>query len=69
MWHTRSDQEKIMNEYSNERIKKEAELKALGYFLEAYESLTGKSIKVLEKTERPDFFCTRKNGRKVGVEL
>lgn len=64
-----STHEKVMNEYSNERVKKEAERESLGYFLEAYESLTGESIEVLEESERPDFICLRKDGCKVGIEL
>lgn len=58
-----------MNGYTNERIKKEAELEALGYFLEAYEIATGKTFKIRETTESPDFVCTQQDGEQVGIEL
>ena len=58
-----------MNEYTNERFKKEIERQSLGYFLEAYEDLTGESIEVIEISEKPDFICVRDDGRKVGIEL
>ena len=37
--------------------------------MDAYEDVTGESLSVLSVTERPDFICVRKDGRKVGVEL
>jgi len=58
-----------MSEYPNEQVKKEAEQQALYYFLDAYESVTGETLEVLEPTERPDFICVRQNGEQVGVEL
>lgn len=58
-----------MNEYTIERIKKENEEESLGYFLEAYESIIGKSFEKVEKSERPDFLCTRQDGGEVGIEL
>lgn len=58
-----------MSECSNKRMKKEAELEALNYFLNAYECVTRETLEVLEATERPDFICARQNGERVGVEL
>lgn len=58
-----------MNEYTQERVKKEAERKSLDYFLDAYESVTDESIEGAEDFERPDFICNRKGGEKIGIEL
>jgi hypothetical protein len=58
-----------MSEYTIERIQKETEQESLGYFLEAYENLTGVTFELLEATERPDFICIRDSGGVVGVEL
>ena len=58
-----------MNDYTNERIKKESEDESLGYFLEVYESIIGESFKSIESSERPDFLCTRQDGTRVGIEL
>jgi hypothetical protein len=58
-----------MNEYSSKRLKKEAEEETLKLFSEAYESVTGEPIEVIEVSERPDFICVRRDGCKVGVEL
>lgn len=58
-----------MNEYTSERIKKEDEQESLGYFLEAYEIVTGETLEILTATERPDFICIRDSGLMVGIEL
>jgi len=58
-----------MNEFTIERVKKEAEQESLCYFLDAYKTATGKALEILEVTERPDFICARQNGTRVGVEL
>lgn len=58
-----------MNDITNERFKKESESESIGYFLEAYEQVTGESLTVLANSERPDFICERQNGNKVGIEL
>jgi len=58
-----------MSEYKIERIQKEAEQESLGYFLDAYESVTGETFEGLEATERPDFICIRESGGMVGIEL
>lgn len=38
-------------------------------FLEAYEWVTGDTLKVIEANESPDFICERPDGSRVGVEL
>jgi len=58
-----------MNEWTNDRAKKEEESEALEYFLEAYEQLTGESYTALQISERPDFICGRRNGTEVGIEF
>lgn len=58
-----------MNEYNQERFKKEDETKDLVYFLESYQNATGNKLQLLEASERPDFICEYSNGLKVGVEL
>lgn len=58
-----------MSEYSNERVKKEAEQEAFNYFLDAYECVTRETLEVFETAERPDFICVRQNGERAGVEL
>ena len=58
-----------MNEYTIERMKKENEEESLGYFLEAYESIIGECFERVEKSERPDFLCTRQDSSKLGIEL
>lgn len=58
-----------MSEYTIGQIKKAAEQESLTYFLEAYESVTGETLEILESTERPDFICVRLNEARVGIEL
>jgi|GEM_PF-5063437 len=40
-----------MNEYSNELVTRKAEPESFGNFLDAYESLSGESIEVVEEAE------------------
>jgi|GEM_PF-2582340 len=58
-----------MNEYTNERAKKELEEQSLIYFMEVYKNVTGESIKLIAKAERPDFICVTGNEIKIGIEL
>lgn len=58
-----------MNEYNQERFKKEAETQDLVYFLKSYLNITGKDLQLLEVSERPDFICEDLDGLKYGVEL
>jgi hypothetical protein len=41
----------------------------LGYFLDAYEWVTGERLCVARSRERPDFVCQRPDGSYVGIEL
>lgn len=59
----------LTNDYSNKRFKKESEQESLNYFLEAYQSVTGRTLDVLEVSERPDFICIRGHNAEVGAEL
>jgi hypothetical protein len=52
-----------------EICKKSDEIEALHLFLEAYMDTTGKSLTLVECSERPDFICKRPDGTLVGVEL
>lgn len=58
-----------MNEFNQQRSKKEDETQDLDYFLESYQNRTGKELQVLEVSERPDFICKDLDGLKYGVEL
>lgn len=58
-----------MNEFNQQRIKKEDEIQDLDYFLESYQNATGKELQVLQVSERPDFICEDLDGLKYGVEL
>ena len=50
-----------MIEYTIEMAKKENELKALEYFLDAYGDITSESLEIADLSERPDFICVRNN--------
>lgn len=41
----------------------------LEYFLPIYEIMTNDTLCIVEKSERPDFICKRKNGELIGVEI
>src|ERR1700722_1017212 len=41
----------------------------LAHFCEAYHEATGKRLRVVRKSERPDFICKREDGSLVGVEF
>jgi len=58
-----------MNEFNQQRFKKEDETQDLEYFLESYQNATWNELQVLEVSERPDFICEDLNGLKYGVEL
>jgi hypothetical protein len=38
-------------------------------FLEAYETITGELLTILNRGESPDFTCERPSGQVIGVEL
>jgi hypothetical protein len=58
-----------MNEYNQERFKKEAETEDLFYFIESYQHATGNKLQLFEASERPDFICEYSDGSKIGMEL
>ena len=41
----------------------------LGYFLDAYSTITGTTMTFSSSGESPDFICARTSGELVGVEL
>ena len=49
--------------------KKMAEEEHLLRFLDAYDTVTGSSLTVINNGESPDFICARPSGERVGVEL
>lgn len=49
--------------------RKMAEEEELLYFLDAYARATGKKMKVISASERPDFVCRIDNGNPFGIEL
>lgn len=55
---------------SNQDIgKKAAEENDLEPFLKEYERITNFSLKIIERTERPDFIVQRSDGTQLGIEL
>jgi hypothetical protein len=49
--------------------KKEVEENDLEPFLKEYERITNFSLKIIERTERPDFIVQRSDGTQLGIEL
>ena len=49
--------------------KKLVEEEELLQFLEAYETITGELLTILNRGESPDFTCERPSGQVIGVEL
>ena len=55
---------------SNQEIGKKAiEENDLESFLKEYERITSFSLKIIERTERPDFIVQRSDGTQLGIEL
>ena len=55
---------------SNQNIgKKAAEENDLEPFLKEYKQITNFSLKIIERTERPDFIVQRNDGTQLGIEL
>ena len=55
---------------SNQDIgKKAVEENDLEPFLKEYERITNFSLKIIERTERPDFIVQRSDGTQLGIEL
>ena len=49
--------------------KRKVEEEQVEQFIEEYTRATGSALKVVKKSERPDFICVRDSGEKVGLEL
>ncbi len=49
--------------------KKLVEEMELQPFLDEYRAITGRTLDIIERSERPDFICTRGSGPHLGLEL
>ena len=62
---------KRFDEYGDlyEANKREREETDVELFLTMYEMATGQQLKIIRKSECPDFICVRTDGREVGIEI